>query len=125
MILGACTGLSCYLAVASAKPNPIKSNGSSAIRHDLCCPIGGYSGVLSMSMSKRGKNTVVAGAGGASLTYRGAGVDIDAGSELVRRIAKMAPEIGGFGGFFPSGTLFSSSLVFCSFFYYILTHLCF
>ncbi|XP_045795387.1 phosphoribosylformylglycinamidine cyclo-ligase, chloroplastic/mitochondrial-like [Trifolium pratense] len=101
MILGACTGLSCYLAVASAKPNPIKSNGSSAIRHDLCCPIGGYSGVLSMSMSKRGKNTVVAGAGGASLTYRGAGVDIDAGSELVRRIAKMAPGIGGFGGFLP------------------------
>ncbi|PNX64015.1 phosphoribosylformylglycinamidine cyclo-ligase chloroplastic/mitochondrial-like, partial [Trifolium pratense] len=72
-----------------------------AIRHDLCCPIGGYSGVLSMSMSKRGKNTVVAGAGGASLTYRGAGVDIDAGSELVRRIAKMAPGIGGFGGFLP------------------------
>ncbi|CAJ2638338.1 unnamed protein product [Trifolium pratense] len=101
MILGACTGLSCYLAVASAKPNPIKSNGSSAIRHDLCCPIGGYSGVLSMSMSKRGKNTVFAGAGGASLTYRGAGVDIDAGSELVRRIAKMAPGIGGFGGFLP------------------------
>ncbi|PNX66069.1 phosphoribosylformylglycinamidine cyclo-ligase chloroplastic/mitochondrial-like [Trifolium pratense] len=102
MILGACTGLSCYLAVASAKPNPIKSNASSAIRHDLCCPIGGYSGVLSMSTSKRGKNTVVAGAGGESLTYRGAGVDIDAGSELVRRIAKMVPGIGGFGGFFPS-----------------------
>ncbi|WJX47490.1 Phosphoribosylformylglycinamidine cyclo-ligase, chloroplastic/mitochondrial [Trifolium repens] len=52
-------------------------------------------------MSKS-KNTVVAGAGGKSLTYRGAGVDIDAGSELVRRIAKMAPGIGGFGGFFPS-----------------------
>ncbi|WJX47491.1 Phosphoribosylformylglycinamidine cyclo-ligase, chloroplastic/mitochondrial, variant 2 [Trifolium repens] len=101
MILGACTGLSCYLAVASAKPNPIKSNGSSAISYDLCCPTGGYSGILSISMSKS-KNTVVAGAGGKSLTYRGAGVDIDAGSELVRRIAKMAPGIGGFGGFFPS-----------------------
>ena len=37
------------------------------------------------------------------LTYKGAGVDIDAGDELVRRIAKMAPGIGGFGGFFPYG----------------------
>ncbi|KAG5612023.1 hypothetical protein H5410_023304 [Solanum commersonii] len=36
-----------------------------------------------------------------SLTYKDAGVDIDAGSELVKRIAKMAPGIGGFGGLFP------------------------
>ncbi|CAN0878403.1 Phosphoribosylformylglycinamidine cyclo-ligase, chloroplastic/mitochondrial [Linum grandiflorum] len=41
------------------------------------------------------------GAGG--LTYKDAGVDIDAGSELVKRIAKMAPGIGGFGGLFPLG----------------------
>ncbi|XP_059439732.1 phosphoribosylformylglycinamidine cyclo-ligase, chloroplastic [Corylus avellana] len=40
---------------------------------------------------------------GDSLTYKDAGVDIDAGSELVRRIAKMAPGIGGFGGLFPLG----------------------
>ncbi|GLT70260.1 hypothetical protein SLA2020_423530 [Shorea laevis] len=40
---------------------------------------------------------------GESLTYKDAGVDIDAGSELVRRIAKMAPGIGGFGGLFPLG----------------------
>ncbi|KAK4790730.1 hypothetical protein SAY86_018034 [Trapa natans] len=38
-----------------------------------------------------------------SLSYKKAGVDIDAGSELVRRIAKMAPGIGGFGGLFPFG----------------------
>ncbi|CAA0823744.1 Phosphoribosylformylglycinamidine cyclo-ligase-chloroplastic [Striga hermonthica] len=38
-----------------------------------------------------------------ALTYKDAGVDIDAGSELVRRIAKMAPGIGGFGGLFPLG----------------------
>lgn len=37
------------------------------------------------------------------LTYKEAGVDIDAGSELVRRIAKLAPGIGGFGGLFPLG----------------------
>ncbi|KAL8121853.1 hypothetical protein AgCh_018549 [Apium graveolens] len=37
------------------------------------------------------------------LTYKSAGVDIDAGSELVKRIAKMAPGIGGFGGLYPFG----------------------
>jgi phosphoribosylformylglycinamidine cyclo-ligase len=37
------------------------------------------------------------------LTYSGAGVDIDAASDLVRRIQKMNPEIGGFGGLFPIG----------------------
>ncbi|KAG9146614.1 hypothetical protein Leryth_014627 [Lithospermum erythrorhizon] len=40
---------------------------------------------------------------GKGLTYKDAGVDIDAGSELVKRIAKMAPGIGGFGGLFPLG----------------------
>ncbi|KAL4363345.1 hypothetical protein GQ457_04G029130 [Hibiscus cannabinus] len=50
----------------------------------------------SRSMSKDS-----AGSGG--LTYKDAGVDIDAGTELVRRIAKMAPGIGGFGGLFPLG----------------------
>lgn len=37
------------------------------------------------------------------LTYKDAGVDIDAGAELVRRIAKMTSGIGGFGGLFPLG----------------------
>lgn len=41
------------------------------------------------------------------LTYKDAGVDIDAGTELVRRIAKMAPGIGGFGGLFPLGLFIS------------------
>lgn len=41
------------------------------------------------------------------LTYKSAGVDIDAGSELVKRISKMAPGIGGFGGLFPFGKFFS------------------
>jgi phosphoribosylaminoimidazole (AIR) synthetase len=39
------------------------------------------------------------------MTYKDAGVDIDAGTELVRRIAKMAPGIGGFGGLFPWGKI--------------------
>ncbi|KAJ0255374.1 Phosphoribosylformylglycinamidine cyclo-ligase [Hirschfeldia incana] len=49
-----------------------------------------------LSMSKKDEDTE-------SLSYKGSGVDIDAGTELVRRIAKMAPGIGGFGGLFPLG----------------------
>ena len=38
-----------------------------------------------------------------TLSYRTAGVDIDAGNELVRRIQKMNPNIGGFSGMVPFG----------------------
>ncbi len=40
---------------------------------------------------------------GEGLTYKKAGVDIDAGDELVKRIQKMNPDIGGFGGLVPFG----------------------
>ncbi|KAG0596906.1 hypothetical protein M758_UG294300 [Ceratodon purpureus] len=51
-----------------------------------------------------GRNGVVVASGnGGGLTYKDAGVDIDAGTELVRRIAKMTPGIGGFGGLYPFG----------------------
>ncbi|KAL6567266.1 Phosphoribosylformylglycinamidine cyclo-ligase, chloroplastic [Orobanche gracilis] len=58
-----------------------------------------------LSVSGNSENRVEPGREdkGESLTYKDAGVDIDAGSELVRRIAKMAPGIGGFGGLFPLG----------------------
>ncbi|XP_024379321.1 phosphoribosylformylglycinamidine cyclo-ligase, chloroplastic/mitochondrial [Physcomitrium patens] len=45
-------------------------------------------------------------ANGGGLTYKDAGVDIDAGTELVRRIAKMTPGIGGFGGLYSFGDSF-------------------
>lgn len=51
------------------------------------------------------------------LTYKDAGVDIDAGSELVKRIAKMAPGIGGFGGLFPLGIIIYFSLTILIIFY--------
>ncbi|MEE8637825.1 MAG: phosphoribosylformylglycinamidine cyclo-ligase [Candidatus Margulisiibacteriota bacterium] len=37
------------------------------------------------------------------MTYKQAGVDIEAGNEVVRRIKKLAKGIGFFGGFFPLG----------------------
>lgn len=40
----------------------------------------------------------------AGLSYKKAGVDVDAGAELVRRIQKLNPSIGGFSGFVPFGT---------------------
>ncbi|GAQ90447.1 Glycinamide ribonucleotide synthetase [Klebsormidium nitens] len=54
-------------------------------------------------LPSRGGPCCMAGDAAQGLTYRDAGVDIDAGAELVRRIAKMAPGIGGFGGLYPFG----------------------
>ncbi|KAH6790172.1 phosphoribosylformylglycinamidine cyclo-ligase [Perilla frutescens var. frutescens] len=60
--------------------------------------------VLSMSTSGTSDPVEIAAAEKSDgLTYKDAGVDIDAGSELVRRIAKMVSGIGGFGGLFPLG----------------------
>ncbi|GHT61164.1 phosphoribosylformylglycinamidine cyclo-ligase [Endomicrobiia bacterium] len=36
-----------------------------------------------------------------TITYKKAGVNIDAGNELVKRLKKKLPKIGGFGGLFP------------------------
>src|SRR5437016_5755916 len=35
------------------------------------------------------------------ITYKNAGVDVEAGDELVQRIKKWVPKIGGFAGLFP------------------------
>ncbi|WJX53733.1 Phosphoribosylformylglycinamidine cyclo-ligase, chloroplastic/mitochondrial [Trifolium repens] len=104
MSLGACTEVSHFHAVASVKPNSRNCKCTAGISYSFPNEISGYKGVLSLQMSKKNENRVVAvRAEGEGLTYKDAGVDIDAGSELVRRIAKMAPGIGGFGGLFPLG----------------------
>ncbi|MDR2811781.1 MAG: phosphoribosylformylglycinamidine cyclo-ligase [Endomicrobium sp.] len=36
-----------------------------------------------------------------SITYKSAGVNIDAGNDLVKKLKKKLPKIGGFGGIFP------------------------
>ena len=48
------------------------------------------------------------------LNYKDAGVDIDAGNELVRRIQKLNPSIGGFSGMVPFGTLCCLWLCYCA-----------
>ncbi|KAH9288324.1 hypothetical protein KI387_032441, partial [Taxus chinensis] len=61
-------------------------------------------GLWKVNLKQRGRSLPIMAEGAAAgLTYKDAGVDIDAGSELVKRIAKMAPGIGGFGGLYPLG----------------------
>jgi len=46
-----------------------------------------------------------------TITYKDAGVDIDAGMEVVKRIKKMIPKVGGFGGMFEyEGMIFVQSI---------------
>ncbi|XP_051125592.1 phosphoribosylformylglycinamidine cyclo-ligase, chloroplastic-like [Andrographis paniculata] len=96
---------------ASSLPKVCRSNLTNGFLSNNCkqAVVGGREvrkQSLSLSMSSSGiRNQVETSPEdkGTGLTYKDAGVDIDAGSELVRRIAKMAPGIGGFGGLFPLG----------------------
>lgn len=118
MSFGAYAELACFFASVSVRPTSPKSSCSTQWTisgiSDRFLPlhrvvevrsrsVAKFSSILSMS-----RDRVIAGAGssGQGLTYKDAGVDIDAGSELVRRIVKMAPGIGGFGGLFPLGKLY-------------------
>ncbi len=56
---------------------------------------------------------------GKGLSYKDAGVDIDAGNELVRRIQKMNPSIGGFSGMVPFGKLICLSFASINHLYHI------
>ncbi|KAL5052681.1 hypothetical protein RYX36_033363, partial [Vicia faba] len=99
MTFGASTELSHYLAVPSVRPNSRYSQCTAGISFTLHNANGGFNGGLSKLNSNRNDNRAVsvkADGKGKGLTCKDAGVDIDAGSELVRRIAKMAPGIGGF-----------------------------
>ncbi|KAG6472206.1 phosphoribosylformylglycinamidine cyclo-ligase, chloroplastic-like [Zingiber officinale] len=84
---------------SGGKPSaPATVRSSTAWRSFRLPAPAGSARIRRMSISCSGSGSEVRG-----LTYKDAGVDIDAGSELVRRIAKMAPGIGGFGGLFPLG----------------------
>ncbi|MED6173398.1 Phosphoribosylformylglycinamidine cyclo-ligase, chloroplastic/mitochondrial [Stylosanthes scabra] len=104
MTIGACADLSRCLGGIAAPLTP-NSNQAAIFTHALRTPNNALTRALTLSSSTYNNSKVTAAAGSSSqgLTYKDAGVDIDAGSELVRRIAKMAPGIGGFGGLFPLG----------------------
>jgi phosphoribosylformylglycinamidine cyclo-ligase len=76
---------------------PAATSGRSAAPATKCCPIAARSRPLRASVLNR------PGHPEEGLTYKKAGVDIDAGDELVKRIQKMNPSIGGFGGLVPFG----------------------
>lgn len=97
-----------FRCIASGgRPSSSAIDGSSTSWRPLRLPApAGSARMGRMSISCSGSGSEVRG-----LTYKDAGVDIDAGSELVRRIAKMAPGIGGFGGLYPLGNFCCSDLV--------------
>lgn len=60
----------------------------------------------SRCVRNRHSRCLAAAAPSEGLSYKAAGVDIDAGDELVRRIQKLNPSIGGFSGLVPFGDSF-------------------
>lgn len=52
------------------------------------------------------RHRVIVRAEEGGLSYKAAGVDIEAGNELVKRIQKLNPSIGGFSGMVPFGDSF-------------------
>lgn len=69
----------------------------------LCMPPMSTSNLLLSPLRQPATPRVVRVASGKGLSYKDAGVDIDAGNELVRRIQKLNPSIGGFSGMVPFG----------------------
>lgn len=58
---------------------------------------------LVVQAGRAAKRRALCNASGGGLSYKDAGVDIDAGNELVKRIQKLNPSIGGFSGMVPFG----------------------
>lgn len=76
-------------------PDSLRQRSSSISRHNLGV------GFRRRQAGGRSSSAAVAQQGG--LSYKDAGVDIDAGNELVRRIQKINPAIGGFSGAYEYG----------------------
>lgn len=90
------------LHVLTSNPQTLASTHISASKYEY----NGQSRFIQPVRIKGRRILPLVAAGSQRLTYKDAGVDIDAGAELVKRIAKMAPGIGGFGGLFPFGDSF-------------------
>ncbi|KAL6227890.1 hypothetical protein ACLB2K_001845 [Fragaria x ananassa] len=102
--------LALAFASSSSRPSYSKPNSTQLPRMPSGSLPNNFSGLSLASSSGLSQSKHVcslskndSGESSGGFSYKDAGVDIDAGAELVRRIAKMAPGIGGFGGFFPLG----------------------
>ncbi|XP_015690138.2 phosphoribosylformylglycinamidine cyclo-ligase, chloroplastic/mitochondrial [Oryza brachyantha] len=93
---------------ASCAPPSRRPGGFSQQPQRLSFPSPGAAGMRRVAVACSASPGTGAGGKeeGEGMTYKDAGVDIDTGAELVRRIARMAPGIGGFGGLFPFGDHF-------------------
>ena len=69
----------------------------------MCMPPVPTSNLLPGVAGRAAARKSVCMAAGKGLSYKDAGVDINAGNELVRRIQKLNPSIGGFSGMVPFG----------------------
>ncbi|KAM1014198.1 hypothetical protein EV1_043723 [Malus domestica] len=85
---------SCYSGAHLCRLPPSSSSSSVGFL-SLSSPASSAGKIL---QSRRVLSSEQEAAGGGSLTYKDAGVDIDAGTALVDKIKAMAPEIGSFGG---------------------------
>lgn len=88
-------------APAAAPAGPLRGHPQPHNRVRL--PTTPAAGMRRVAVSCSGSGSGSGPADEEGMTYKGAGVDIDAGTELVRRIRKLAPGIGGFGGLYPHG----------------------
>uniref|UniRef100_A0ACD5WDA9 Uncharacterized protein n=1 Tax=Avena sativa TaxID=4498 RepID=A0ACD5WDA9_AVESA len=89
-------------APAAAAPSA-RTSGHPQPQNRVHLPQPPAAGMRRVAVSCSGSGSGSNSADEEGMTYKGAGVDIDAGTELVRRIRKMAPGIGGFGGLYPHG----------------------
>ena len=96
--------MGCNMPLSSPLNNLCPSDASSSRTPGICSTSGRMvANTQTPSSARRGQHTICQAGKAEALSYRTAGVDIDAGNELVRRIQKMNPSIGGFSGMVPFG----------------------
>ena len=80
-----------------------KINSGTCLTSRAACSKAASAKALAISGRRSSIQIHRAAASDDQLTYAKAGVDIDAGDELVKRIQKLNPSIGGFSGLVPFG----------------------
>ena len=96
--------MGCITPLSSPLNNTCVMDASLSRTHGICSTSGRTMAIIQTpSRARRGEYTYCQASKAQPLSYRTAGVNIDAGNELVRRIQKMNPSIGGFSGMVPFG----------------------